>query len=286
MDVPADRDTVKFKDLLEPAGLQERVTGATHRCGHTLDLVIDRQEESRLLSPFETLTDLPSDHFGVLGSLEFPKPCSTKKTIARRDLRRLEQTQWCKDLTELLYCNSYSDVNSMTEHFNSVLRELLDKHAPLKTRSVRLRPNSPWFTDSLRELKGENFRCERKFRSTNLEVHRQIYKQAFRAYTNALNIAKTTYYKEKISGASNDQLFKMINGLFCVKAVPPLPSHDSLPALADTFSGFYHSKIVKLREKLEQSEFSAMDLSTVLQPPTCQTAFLDLHKYHKCSSQS
>jgi len=95
------------------------------------------------------------------------------------------------------------------------------------------------------------------------------------ACTNALNAAKTTYYKEKISGASNDQLLKMINGLFRVKAVLPLPSHESLPALADTFSGFYHSKIVKLREKLEQSEFSAMDLSTVLQPPTCQTAFLE-----------
>jgi len=107
------------------------------------------------LSPFEILTDLPSDHFGVVGSLDFPKPCSTKKTITRRDLHRLEQTQWCNDLTELLHCNSYSDVNSMTEHFNSVLRELLDKHAPVKTRSVRLRPNSPWFTYSLRELKRE-----------------------------------------------------------------------------------------------------------------------------------
>lgn len=97
MDVPADHDTVKFKDLLEPAGLQERVTGATHRCGLTLDLVIDRQEESRLFSPFEILTDLPSDHFGVVGSLDFPKRCSSKKTTTCRDLRRLEQTQWCNN---------------------------------------------------------------------------------------------------------------------------------------------------------------------------------------------
>ena len=154
----------------------------------------------------------------------------------------------------------------MTEHFYSVLRELLDKHAPVKTRSVRLHPNSPWFTDSLRELKREKHRYERKFRSTNLEVHRQIYKHACQAYTNALNTAKTTYYKEKISGASNDQLFKMINGLFRMKAIPPLPSHESLPALADTFSGFYHFTIVKLRKKLEQSEFSTMDFSTVLHP--------------------
>ena len=66
-------------------------------CGQTLDLVIDRQEESRLFSTFEILTDLPSDHFGVVGSLDFPKPCSTKKTTTCRDLRRLEQTQWCNN---------------------------------------------------------------------------------------------------------------------------------------------------------------------------------------------
>ena len=105
MDVPSDPDTNKFNDLLESAGLKKSVTGPTHRCGHTLDLVIDRQEESMLsplfetLSPtFETLSDLPSDHCGVVGSLNFPKPHCTTKTIQRRDLKRLEQTQWSNDV--------------------------------------------------------------------------------------------------------------------------------------------------------------------------------------------
>ena len=44
-----------------------------------------------MLSPlFETLSDLPSDHYGVVGSLNFPKPHCTTKTIQRRDLKRLE----------------------------------------------------------------------------------------------------------------------------------------------------------------------------------------------------
>ena len=55
MDVPSDPDTAKFNDLLESAGLKKSVTGPTHRCGHTLDLVIDRQEESMLSPLFETL---------------------------------------------------------------------------------------------------------------------------------------------------------------------------------------------------------------------------------------
>ena len=40
MDVPSDPDTSRFSDLLESAGLKQSVTGPTHRCGHTLDLVI------------------------------------------------------------------------------------------------------------------------------------------------------------------------------------------------------------------------------------------------------
>ena len=39
-----------------------------------------------MLSPlFETLSDLPSDHYGVVGSLNFPKPhCTTKNNSATR----------------------------------------------------------------------------------------------------------------------------------------------------------------------------------------------------------
>ena len=119
----------------------------------------------------------------------------------------------------------------MTNHFNTILRYTLNKHAPEKSHSIRLRPNSPWFSDDLRKLKRERRLCERKFKSSNLEIHRQLYRDACRTYTTALNSVKTEYYREKISCASNDQLLKMINGLFRVKALQPLPSHESLSLL-------------------------------------------------------
>ena len=100
MDIPSYPDTSKFNDLLESAGLKQSVTGSTRRCGHTLDLVIDRQE-SMLSLLLETLSDIPSDHYGVVGSLNFPKPHCTTKSIQRRDLKRLEQTQWSNDVAVL-----------------------------------------------------------------------------------------------------------------------------------------------------------------------------------------
>ena len=126
MDIASDTDSSRFTDLLESAGLQQRVTGPTHRCGHTLDLIIDRREESLLLPGVHSVSDLPSDHYAVTGSLYLQRPRATKKIIKHRNLRRIDQQSWREDL-ESLRCCSTPDLNSITDHFNNVLREILDK---------------------------------------------------------------------------------------------------------------------------------------------------------------
>ena len=43
VNVPTNRDAAAFLDLLDSSGLQQHAQKATHRCGHTLDLVITRR---------------------------------------------------------------------------------------------------------------------------------------------------------------------------------------------------------------------------------------------------
>ena len=126
---------------------------------------------------------------------------------------------------------------------------------------MRLRPNEPWYTDNLREMKREKRRHERKYISTRLEVHRLLYRDKCDEYTAALNVAKSQYYKAKISECNNQQLFQMIDGLFQVKNTTPLPTHTSLPHSAEEFSSFFQTKIQKLRDNLENSKQSSQDLS-------------------------
>ena len=59
-----------MKDLLDSAGLEQHVTEPTHRCGHTLDLIITRKAE-RLASNVEVFRDLPSDHYALSAILTF-----------------------------------------------------------------------------------------------------------------------------------------------------------------------------------------------------------------------
>ena len=69
MDVDTDTDANNFKDLLESAGLAQHVKGPTHRSGHTLDFIIDRQNDT-VLSSFTTLMD----HHPIVCSMAFAKP--------------------------------------------------------------------------------------------------------------------------------------------------------------------------------------------------------------------
>ena len=166
----------------------------------------------------------------------------------------------------------------MTDHFNTILRDTLNKHAPENSHSVRLRPNSSWFFDDLRKLKRERHLCERKLKSTNPEIHRQLYKDTCRTYTTALNSVKTGYYREKISCSSNDQLFKMINGLFRVKAYQSLPSHESLSAIVKTLTTIFTLKSKRCAPNLNKVTTLLMTSRSMNSSPSVNQHFLSLTK--------
>ena len=55
-----------------------------------------------------------------------------------------------------------------------------------------------------------------------------------------------------------------INGLFKVKPVPPLPSHESPQSLAEDFNDYFSSKIQALRDNLQKSSLSTMDMHVAI----------------------
>ena len=110
MDSATDHSACTFKDILESAGLRQHVDVPTHRSGHTVDLIIDRnscdvqsdlaidRQENCLLKHFETLSDLPSDHYAVICSFQLPRPPATKKTLKYRDYKRIDKQKWIVEL--------------------------------------------------------------------------------------------------------------------------------------------------------------------------------------------
>ena len=178
MDVQTNVFANSFKDLLESAGLTQRIIGPTHCNGHTLDLIIDRHEDTKL-SSFSIVTDLPSDHYAVFCSIAFAKPPAQKSQFKQRRLRNMNIDAFKSDIANISISKKHndSDPNDLAELYNSELRHVLDKHAPEVHRSITLRPHAPWFTAELRDAKREKRRCERAYRASGLEVHKQIYRE-------------------------------------------------------------------------------------------------------------
>lgn len=93
-------DASRFLDMLESAGLEQKVVGATHKRGHTLDLVIVRQGDCFLSNSPKIVnySHKISDHSPIVCTVDLPRPQATKKTIQHRDLRRMVMDSWRDDI--------------------------------------------------------------------------------------------------------------------------------------------------------------------------------------------
>ena len=78
------------------------------------------------------------------------------------------------DLTKQLPSN----VDEMVSCYNRVLKELMDKHAPLKSRAIADRTSEPWMNEDIQRAKQLRRRHEKRWRKTKLTVHRQEYKRS------------------------------------------------------------------------------------------------------------
>ena len=76
----------------------------------------------------------------------YKKPHFTKKKVYYSKLRSLDIESFCEDiLTSPLLQDEAVELNALVDQYDNVLRYLLDLHAPLKRRTVTLRPSAPWY---------------------------------------------------------------------------------------------------------------------------------------------
>ena len=72
----------------------------------------------------------------------------------------------------------------------SVLSDLMNKPAPLITRTIRSHPNAPWYDENLLEMKRKLRRLERRWITSKLEIDKHIFKDSCREYNQMIKQAK------------------------------------------------------------------------------------------------
>ncbi len=274
MDILDCREANRMKDLLFSASLIQHVSEPTHKDGHTLDLLITRESLDTVANVC-VKRDLPSDHYAVMGDVLISRPPTTKRSIKSRQLTAIDSGLFRKEIANSMgtLVHEEPDVNQMVESFNNTLGSILDRHAPLKTREVSLRPKAPWYTDSVRSSKREKRRLERKWQKSKLTVDHVAFRNQCHQYKKDLDKAKTEFHCAQISACDTRQMFKLVNQLSVFKPSKALPSHSSKNDLAKRFSQYFDQKIRKIRVALDLSA-DALDIkSDMSTEATCASNF-------------
>ena len=202
LDNKSDCDGRKFIEMLNDRGLVQHVIGATHVSGHTLDVIISR-DNSPILIGTPSIEDshicddkgvVSLDHLAVLWRLNILKPARQRKSLTIRKIN-INIESFKADLNSGRFLHDQDTaLENVVETYDSALRSVLDIHAPVLTKTITLRPNTEWYSDELRYSKIERRKAERMMRKTKLEVHILIYKELCIRSNKILLQCKIDYY--------------------------------------------------------------------------------------------
>lgn len=273
-----DPDTSQLRTLLASYNLVQHVTGATHVNGHCLDLVISRLADDLVIST--DVSSLVSDHHAVHSNLRLQKPTLSKKSVSFRKYKEIDPVQFRADLLlTSLFRNPASTLDELVTQYNSCIREIVDLHAPLKTKFVTSHPPAPWFTPEIVCAKKERRKCEERWRKTGLVVHREIFTAQRTTVNNMICASKKMYYNKMIHECPDQKsLFQILKNLLYSNKPAVLPDHESTNVLLQQFSDFFESKITKIRTSLDATyvDMSNFPSISTVQPLSYLSALHEL----------
>ena len=70
------------------------------------------------------------------------------KVIKCRSLKNIDIVELSRDLatntTQMMH-NKKTDVTTLVQQYNDGMAEIMDKHAPIKTKKIKIKHHQPWF---------------------------------------------------------------------------------------------------------------------------------------------
>ena len=133
-----DPDKIAYNEMLASLSLQQMVTCITHESGHTLDHTILR-EENNLNIEEPTQGYKISDQWMIKTTLGIDKAKKTKKTITNCKNKNLRQIACISELNDIISQSTNIEDTNLVEYYNTKLRELYDKWAPIETKTVPIK---------------------------------------------------------------------------------------------------------------------------------------------------
>ena len=140
--------------------------------------------------------------------------------------------------------------------YENTMSSILDKHAPLVTKYVSLRPKMPWYNEEIRQVKRKRRKAEKKWmKSGDINDH-DIYKSIRNTTLSLMNHARQEYYNDCISENSFDQkkLFQITKSLLNMKkSTLDIPPHIDTETFVNDLGTYFEQKIVKNCDNIQSN---------------------------------
>jgi len=249
----ANHDSKIFIEHMESAGFLQHVTTSTHRAGNILDHVYTEEGGNVTVTSCKVM-DFISDHNIIKCILNIPKENVTRKTITYRKFSQVDLKAFSSDLEFKL--PTTPSLQDLVDHFEQKVSEIVDLHAPTRTRTLTIRHKNLWYTEEVRQLKRRVQKQERLWRRTRLNNHWQLLRKAHRQYTSLIRSTKIEKLSQKVNDCRGNlkELYKLFNSITGKKKENPMPRGSTDEELAEDFADHFLGKITTIRDALEHTQ--------------------------------
>ena len=256
----ADPPTVKFNAILETFSLCQYVTGPTQKNGNTLDLILCDKDCIDVCNFLVDSSDPISDHFMISFDICLQIKSVEKREISYRNVKDVDIDVFQADLVDgtanFTNIADGNDFHSSLSSFQNIFAEVVNKHAPVITKTVNGFSRPPWMDKEFLDARKRRRNLYKRWKKSLLDEHREEFVQ-MRLSVNTLSKEKrSNFYQNVIDQSSNSQkeLYKITNDLLDRNKQSVLPYSENPEQLANNFNNFFVEKIEKIRNNIVASE--------------------------------
>ena len=158
------------------------------------------------------------------------------------------------------------DLDKFLSVYDTTLSAVLDLHAPLKTKTVKVRTKVPWYSKDIAVAKRQRRKAERTWRRTGLTEDLARFKKMKNHVTYICNKARKRFYTEFFEDNDGDQkkLFNATKALLKPKDDLCFPDHLNNTSLANDIGFFFYNKIENIRRELDVVEIDQEEREKVI----------------------
>ena len=152
-----------------------------------------------------------SDHCLIFLAYSIKKPKFRPKMVSKRDFRKFDPEKFQADMSNAPWGNIYAvdndDIDNKVTIFENIHKEIMDKHAPVRTFRVT-RPATPWLTDDIKKLMDERDKYKNKYNKDKKVEAEIIFKDLRNKVTHAIRQSKIKLFNDRINcKIKNPKLF-------------------------------------------------------------------------------